>query len=246
MKFRIILAVLLTILVFMPIQTQAKNDFCTDVKVLMYHHVRDNQEAKDKKQTSLNVTPEMFEKQMQYLKDKGYCVIGMDQLATFLNTGSKLPPKAVIITFDDGYEDNYLRAYPILKKYGFKATIFTATGLLENPDYLKWSQIDDMKNSGLINFSNHTWSHHPSSGTKQIQEQEIGTADKQLNEKGLNKTKALAYPYGNSSENAKEVLQAMGYQLAFTTKHGSMMCSSARFDLPRVRVGNAPLNSYGL
>lgn len=245
MRFKIILAVLLAVVVFFPIRVEAKNE-CADVKVLMYHHVRDAKSAKDRNQTGLNVTPEFFEKHMQYLKDKGYNVIGMDTLINFLDTGAKLPSKPVVITFDDGYEDNYLSMYPILRKFGFKATIFTITGLVENPDYLKWSQIDDMKNSGLVTFANHTWSHHPSSGTKQKQELEIGTANKQLAEKGLNSIKAFAYPYGNSSKNAKEVLQSVGYKIAFTTKHGTKMCSSNRFDLPRVRVGNASLKNYGL
>lgn len=246
MKFKLILAVLLGILIYLPAQIEAKDEKCADVKVLMYHHIEEAKAAKEKNQTGLNVTPEFFDQHLKYLRENGYAVIGLGQLAAFLETGAPIPKKSAMITFDDAYEDNYLDMFPILKKYDFRAIIFTPMGLIENSDYLKWSQIEEMKQSGLVAFANHTWSHYPSYGTKEKQEQEIGDADKLLIEKDLDTVRAFAYPYGRSSENAKQILQEMGYKLAFTTRQGSEMCPSARFDLPRIRVGNASLSGYGL
>ena len=74
--------------------------------------------------------------------------------------GTPLPEKPVIITFDDGYADNYENAYPILKKYGFKATIFLIYDFTNTyPNYLTWDQIAEMKESGLIRFESHTMTH---------------------------------------------------------------------------------------
>ena len=246
MNFKIILPVLLLLMVCLAMPTRAENEDCADVKVLMYHHIRDAKEAQEKNQTGLNVTPDYFEQHMKYLREEGYAVIGMDQLISFLDDGIKLPDKSAMITVDDGYEDNYLDMFPILKKYGFRAIIFTPTGLVEKPDYLTWKQIEEMNNSGLITFANHTWSHHGSQGTKEKQLEEIGTANKELEEKELNVQKTFAYPYGRASDNAKEVLRELGYKLAFTTTRGTMMCRESRFDLPRIRAGNASLASYGL
>lgn len=217
---------------------------CTNIRVLMYHHVQDEVIAKNSNTTSLTVTPDFFRKQMQYLKDKNYQIITPGDLENFFNTGTKVPPKSVIITFDDGYKDNYTVAYPILKEFGFKATIFISTGHVNGAEYLSWDEIKEM--SDLINFGNHTWSHHASAGPMTELEKEIETADIQLREHGLNQDKIFAYPYGNSSIDAETVLNKLKYQLAFTTTYGKMMCVKKKFDLPRIRVGNAPLYKYGL
>lgn len=217
---------------------------CTKINVLMYHHIQDEKLAKSKKQTSLTVTPEFFRKHLQYLKDNNYEVIGPEKLISFFSGTEKLGPKVALITLDDGYEDNFLFAYPILKEFGFKAIVFTATGLINNPDYLSWDQVNQMKD--LVYFGNHTWSHHGSNGNIEVLEKEIGMADKQLNEKGLNNLKIFAYPYGRPGLVAEEVLKSKGYALAFTTNHGNMLCKGNILELPRIRVGNSGLNSYGL
>lgn len=219
---------------------------CISVNVLMYHHIQEEKLAKKLGRTGLNVSPEWFDKHMQYLKDKQYNVLKIEDIADFVNGKKALPKKAVVITFDDAYEDNYLSAYPILKKYNFPATIFTPSGLVNVMDYLTWGEIDDMKNSGLIYFGNHTWSHHSALDKKEVLEKEIGLADSQLAEKGLNNSKIFAYPYGKPSSGAEEILAKSGYSLAFTTRHGNIICTKQKYNLPRIRVGNAPLSKYGL
>jgi peptidoglycan/xylan/chitin deacetylase (PgdA/CDA1 family) len=212
----------------------------------MFHHIESEAEAKPKNQTSLAVTPEFFAKDMAYLQTHGYTPIYPRDLTNFFDNGTPLPKKAVMITLDDGYEDNYINAYPILKQYGFKATIFTPTGLVDNPDYLSWDQIKEMAGSGLVYFANHTWSHHSSAGTLAVQDKEISLADSQLAQNGLNVDKIFAYPYGNPSTDAEKILTKYGYKLAFTTVPGMTMCKGKRFTLPRTRMGNADLNHYGL
>jgi peptidoglycan/xylan/chitin deacetylase (PgdA/CDA1 family) len=217
---------------------------CVKLNVLMYHHVEEEKVAKSKNQGSLNVTPEYFRKHMQYLKDKNYSVVGMTDLKNFFENGVTLPKKPILITLDDGYKDNFEQAYPILKEFGYRATIFIPTGLLNNPDYLTWDDLNSMKD--LVYFGNHTWSHHSSDGTEEKQNEEIGLADKQLNDHGFNPAKIFAYPYGNPSVNAEEVLKKDRYEIAFTTTHGNILCKGQELELPRIRVGNESLNNYGL
>lgn len=225
---------------------QKKYGPCLKVNVLMYHHVEELADAARKNQTNLAVSPGWFRKQMEYLKVKGYKIIGPDELVAAFNGDEKLPVKTAMITLDDAYEDNFINAYPILKEYGFKATIFIPTGLVTVQDHLNWDQIMEMSRSGLIYFGNHTWSHHSSGGTLDVEKREIGIADNQLAEKDLNRSKIFAYPYGNSSMNAERVLTDLNYNLAFTTVHGNFLCKGQRLILPRVRVGNAQLNSFGV
>ena len=219
---------------------------CAKVPVLMYHHIQTAKEASVKRQTGLTVTPEDFRKNLEYLKSNNYTVVSLSDLVAFFDSGKDLPVKAVVITLDDAYEDNYSQMWPILKEFGFKATIFIPTGLIQNPDYLSWNQMKEMSSAGLIYFGNHTWSHHSSSGTSEVLEKEISLADTQLAEHGENQSKIFAYPYGNPSSGAKVVLQKLDYKIAFTTVHGSIQCKGKRYELPRIRVGGSNLKTYGL
>ncbi|MEI8067347.1 MAG: polysaccharide deacetylase family protein [Candidatus Shapirobacteria bacterium] len=217
---------------------------CFKISVLMYHHIEEDVDAKAKKQSSLNVSPDFFRKHLEYLRDKGYRVIEPKDLIAILNGSQKIGGKLAMITLDDAYSDNYSKMYPILKEFGYKATIFTPTGLVNNPDYLSLDQMKEMKDS--VYFANHTWSHHSSAGTKEVLDKEIGTADLQLSENGFNPEKIFAYPYGNPSLEAINVLKEKKYNIAFTTKHGNILCRGKALELSRIRVGNAPLSSYGL
>jgi peptidoglycan/xylan/chitin deacetylase (PgdA/CDA1 family) len=219
---------------------------CTQAPTLMYHHIQPEAEATQKGQKNLSVFTSNFQSQMNYLKDKGYNPISMRQLTEFFDTGAGLPPKPVLLTFDDAYQDFFTDAYPILRDLNFPATLFVPTGLVDNPDYVTWGQIEEMKGSGLILFANHTWSHHSMKADPQTDTREITTADQQLNDKGLNNPKVFAYPYGGINVSAQKDLVSLNYQLAFTTQYGKILCKGQRYILPRVRVGNVSLSSYGL
>ena len=92
------------------------------VPVLMYHHV-------SPETGPITTHPKNFESQMKGLVDEGYTTLTCEQFADFL-AGKPTPPKSVLLTFDDGYLDNWVHAHPILKKYGLRATIFVVTGLI--------------------------------------------------------------------------------------------------------------------
>jgi peptidoglycan/xylan/chitin deacetylase (PgdA/CDA1 family) len=219
---------------------------CTSLPVLMYHHIQTEDQAKAHPgQTNLSVFTPNFREQMQYLKDKNYNVVLPKDLVDFFNSGVGIPAKSVMITLDDGYEDNYTDAFPILRELGIKATIFLITGLAENPGYLTWNEVKEMAGNGIY-FGNHTWSHRNMKTNAETINKEIGTAQTQLMERGLNPEKIFAFPYGTMSGTADKYLGTEGYALAFDTIPGRILCAKQRYALGRIRVGNGKLSNYGL
>lgn len=216
---------------------------CVHMPVLMYHHVQSEDAAKANKQTGLTTYTDFFQKQMQYLKDKGYNVASMNDLVNFFDGGVAVTPKSVLITFDDGYSDFSTDAFPILQALGYKATVFVPTGLMDNLGYLSWNQI--ASTDGSILFANHTWSHKNVGVTASVMQFEVSTADTQLADRGLNSPKVFAYPYGLDSGQSEKYLASLEYKAAFTTVSGNILCKGKRFELPRIRIGSTTLPSYG-
>lgn len=216
---------------------------CVRLPVLMYHHVQTEEAAQADKQVALTTYTDFFQKQMQYLKDRGYNVASMSDLVNFFDSGTGVPPKSVLITFDDGYEDFYTDAFPILQQMGYKATMFLPTGLMGVSDYLTWEQIASM--NGPVLFANHTWSHANIGVSTQKMQYEISTADSQLSGRSLNSPKMFAYPYGFDDRQAESYLNSLGYKAAFTTIPGNILCKKQRFTLPRIRIGSTSLANYG-
>ncbi|MCX5714858.1 MAG: polysaccharide deacetylase family protein, partial [Candidatus Omnitrophica bacterium] len=104
------------------------------VPILMYHSVS------PKSQNALTVSPDAFERQMRFLKTHKYNVVTLEVLVDLVSRGKKFPTRTVAITFDDGYKDNFIYAFPILKKYGIKATEFIIVNEVSRPqgDRLSW------------------------------------------------------------------------------------------------------------
>lgn len=217
---------------------------CAYVPTLMYHHVQNMEIATSENHASLTLSPENFRQHLQYLKERGYNFISMQNLVDFFDSGSGLAAKPILLTFDDGYKDFTADALPILKEFGAKATVFTPTGLLENPGYMTWNDANDANISGVL-VANHTWSHKNVGVANDVVTSEITTADTQLKDHNLNNPKVFSYPYGFESNFAIKLLTDLGYKLAFTTKPGSTLCKQLRFELPRVRIGNTNISAYG-
>ena len=217
---------------------------CVYLPTLLYHHIQNLDTAKTQGHQSLTVSPEFFRKQMEYVKDHGYTPIAPNMLINFFDSGAGLPKKPILLTFDDGYQDFATDAAPILKEFGFTAIAFIPTGLMNNPGYMNWDTLSSL--SPTMYMANHTWSHHTVAASKDVIEKEITVADTQLSQHNLNALKVFAYPYGNANSFAIEQLKKLGYKLAYTTRPGSTLCKSQRFELPRTRIGNAQLSGYGL
>jgi peptidoglycan/xylan/chitin deacetylase (PgdA/CDA1 family) len=206
------------------------------VVILMYHSVAENKEF-------FTVRPEEFKRQMDYLYKQNFKVIGLEKLVEYVRNKKEVPPKTIVLTFDDGYEDNYLTAFSVLKQYGFPATIFLATGLLGNKSYtnkrgihlpmLDWSQIKEMHNSGLIDFQPHTMN-HPKLSQINIDEARKEISDsKMFIEKELNKQcRFFAYPYGDFNKDVKYIISQY-FDVALSIKKGRVGPNSDFLELPR-------------
>lgn len=226
-------------------------DFCLDVPVIMYHHIQPLYISSEYNQEGLTVGVEYFDMHMSYLASQGYHTLSADQLVEALVTGQQLPPKSILVTLDDGYEDNYTYALPILDKYHIVANFMIPTGLVGTHSgdntYVTWGELEKMAKDPLVHLYSHTV-HHVDVGnsSKEIDEQEIGGAKQTLSQKLGVTSPIFTYPYGSTSETARAVLKEDGYVAAFTTQAGEHECRSQLLDLPRNHVGNLPLSEYGL
>jgi len=210
------------------------------IPVLNYHQV----EPKDG--NPLTLWPEQFEAQMEYLAAEGYTTITIDEMMDALENGTSLPEKSVIITFDDGYADNYEYAYPILKKYGFKATIFLIYDFTNTyPNYLTWDQVAEMKASGLIHFESHTMTHANLAELTSVDElrHEIADSHDLLSEKLGYDMHYIAYPGGRVNEEIERITSAAGYRGGFTVHYGLSTPAEGRYQMDRIPIFGANMHT---
>ncbi|MBO4779456.1 MAG: polysaccharide deacetylase family protein [Selenomonadaceae bacterium] len=204
------------------------------ILVLNYHQV-------DNKSSYLSVPPSDFEAQMKFLVDSGCITITPDELYAGLRGEIELPPKPVLITFDDGYLDNYINAFPILKKYGLHATIFIIPAFTSvYPNYMTWEQLKEMEANG-ITIESHTMNH---TKLEELPDDEIRSElinSKNILEENLgHPVEFLAYPTGTYNLHIAGIAQDIGYKGAFTIKYGIVDRGSNFFALERVPIFHSP------
>lgn len=216
------------------------------VPILMYHYISDNPDPKDVQRDSLATSPFVFDNQLRYLKENGYHTISLDTLYAALKKQVTLPNKSIILTFDDGYIDFFINAYPILQKYNFQATVFIPTGLMDQGYYLQWDQIKQMQDSGLISFQAHTVNHAqltilPTSSALW----EMTESKKVLQEKLGIPVNFMAYPYGSANSTVIELSKQAGFVGAVGTWRGDIQSEGTIYNLPRIRInGTVSLDSF--
>ena len=202
------------------------------IPVLNYHQIND----RDK--NALTVTSSQFAAQMDYLKAAGYHTITATELADALERGAPLPPKPVLLTFDDGYLDNYTVAYPILKERGMKAAIFLITDYVGRyPNYLTWEQAQEMQQNG-IEFGSHTLNHvdlTQCASAAEVRRQLVNS--KSALEWRLDRPiEFLAYPCGQRNEMIIAQLKDTGYRAAFTVELGFDFLGDNPYELHRIPI----------
>jgi peptidoglycan/xylan/chitin deacetylase (PgdA/CDA1 family) len=182
------------------------------IPVLMYHAI--GYEAGN----TARVPKENFIKQMKYLKNNGYVTLTLDEAYDFFVKNKPIPEKSVVLTFDDGYVDNYVEAMPILKKFGFKATIFVITGAVnKSKNYMNVEQLKEMEASGM-DIQGHTVHHKNLKELSYAIQLQTLKESKDFLEKSLNKRiKYFAYPYGEYSKETLKAVKEAGYTMAFAT-----------------------------
>lgn len=200
------------------------------VTVLNYHKTEDVH-------NSLSVPPAEFDAQMKFLWEHNYHTISPDELYSSLSGNAELPENPVLITFDDGYEDNYLYAYPILQKYGFKATIFVISGYVGvQPHYITWQQAREMRDYGF-NIESHTVSHRSMTDlTDEELKTELVESKKKIEAEMGHTVNFMAYPTGTYNLHIAQLVKDAGYKAAFTIKYGNVDKGSNVYALERVPI----------
>ncbi|MGE5397697.1 MAG: polysaccharide deacetylase family protein [Chitinophagales bacterium] len=216
------------------------------VPILAYHKVSPDPRAGG---LGLRVKPADFDWQMRYLKDNGYHSVSIGSVIDHFTRGKKLPKKPFVVTLDDGYQDNYFYVYPILKKYGYTATIFVATktiGRFNEFDYkdgiqpknkmLTWDEIKEMSANG-ITIGAHTIDHvHLTEITPDKARHQIA-GSKEVLEKELKKEiQYFCYPYGEYNQAIAEIVKDSGYLAALTTQQGLVRPTMNPYLLKRIRI----------
>ncbi len=205
--------------------------------VLMYHHVRPiDFKTADALASSLTLPPAEFEKQMRFLGERGFKTVRLSEVARALSGQLVLPPRSVVLTFDDGYLDNYQHALPALKARGFSGTFFVITGLVGEDDYMSWEQISEMSRGGM-EIGSHTINHPDLRySAPSVRDRELAVSKRRLEEATGQPVAAFAYPSGAHSADAVAAVRKAGYSVAVTTRYGALQDVTRPLEMPRVRI----------
>ncbi|MHB8984666.1 MAG: polysaccharide deacetylase family protein [Eubacteriales bacterium] len=214
------------------------------IPILMYHKINPDPETGN---LGLRVPPEVFDRQMQYLYSQGYHTVSLGDVREYMTGERILPPKSVVITFDDGYRDNYTFALPILEKYNFKATFFVVTGTVGKVNSFDnsiqpvnqmagWSELRDMAARGM-EIGSHTVSHprltelSPEKALYQIKKSKLAL------EKGLGQpVRFFSYPHGCYNAAVEKIVEESGYEAATSTLPGLDYPDNDVYALKRICV----------
>ena len=207
------------------------------VPVIMYHSILKDSSLQGK----YVISPDQLENDLKYLSENGYSTVTVADLIAYVENGTPLPEKPIMLTFDDGYYNNYLYAYPLMKKYGFKmvlsvigkySEIFSDTAD-ENAYYshCTWDQLREMELSGYVEVQNHSYDMHTTdqgrNGTKKnsweslenyssILTGDILKCQNYLIERAVITPTAFTYPFGAISSESFDVLKDLGFKASFS------------------------------
>ncbi|RLD14668.1 MAG: hypothetical protein DRI28_02980 [Caldiserica bacterium] len=221
------------------------------VVVLVYHNIS------EKGGNLYTITPEEFEKEIKYIKNQGYTCISGEDFRNFLKGKADISDKSVLITFDDGLRGVYNYAYPILKKYGFKAVFFVIAGRIGSKSgFISWEEAKEMVESGIFEIDSHTYLSHKriekdgklissifSNGTDETEREfkqrvlkDFMDSIRVIKENLGYEPLMFAYPYGEYSKETIDLLREAGFQFAFTVYKGVAIKTTYPFEIPRYSI----------
>jgi peptidoglycan/xylan/chitin deacetylase (PgdA/CDA1 family) len=216
------------------------------ISILMYHQVGVFKNPRAHRATFCHV--KRFRAQMFYLHHFGYRVVPLEKAVQGLFGGERLGRHSVVLTFDDGYQNVYDFALPVLQRYGFPATVFLVSGLVggtarwladdgrESPDLLNASGILDLRKKN-ITFGSHTMSHPRLTRLDPVgRDEELRRSKVELEALLGQKIHYFCYPYGDFNDGVAAAVKEAGYQAALTCIRGSATSSDDPFILPRKAI----------
>lgn len=194
------------------------------VPILMYHYIRAYTDLTDPLGIQLSVSPATFDKQLATLAAAGYQTISLQDFAA-----RKIKDKSIILTFDDGYDDHYTQALPILQKYHDTATFFIVSGFVGRSEYMTKAQIQQLADAGM-EIGGHTIGH------KNLASMEYEPAVKEIALSMTDRAPVFAYPSGKYNPVTLDIVSGLGIEAAVTTNLGVATETSSLYELPRIRV----------
>jgi len=203
------------------------------------------------------ISPKTFEKQIRFLAECGYQSISPEFIVAAVHNDVKLPEKSILITFDDGYENFYNYAYPIMKKYGYTGIVFLLAGYTDGwisatPtmnfwdvklgwrrfEHLSLSQIQDLSQEGFF-FGSHSVNHlfltHQDDSTAKFEIRNSKSILETLLRKPIH---FFAYPYGDYDARTARLVKESGYTAAFSLNPGNIVKADNLYFLPRIAIYN--------
>ncbi len=204
--------------------------------IITYHRIREDDPRKVSKNELSVVSKSNFERHIKYLTEK-YNVISLRELYGYISSGRNPPKRSLTITFDDGYRDNFLYAYPVLKKYKVPATIFLRTGSMGSDDFLTWNDIKKM--GDVIEFGAHTVTHPKLCDlTSEKMVWEVEESKRVVERKTRKKVDFFAYPYGNFNDEIKKTVKEAGFLCAVSCVNGGNDSNTDMYELRRRGVSH--------
>jgi peptidoglycan/xylan/chitin deacetylase (PgdA/CDA1 family) len=208
------------------------------VPILMYHYLSTPPANADIYRQDLSVPPALFTAHLDRIQADGYTVIRLYDLVAHLQQGTPLPEKPVILTFDDGYRDNYENAYPLLRAHNMTATFFVVIEFInqERPEYLTWDMAREMYAGGM-SIEAHGLDHSSlrKRSRADLEFQALRSYETIQDRLGV-RPRFLSYPAGEYDADTIAVLRAADYWAAVTTVQGATHQSDQLFELRRVRI----------
>ena len=208
------------------------------VPVLMYHYLSAPPADADVYRLDLSVTPELFAAHLDAMLAAGYTTITPYQLLANLTQGAALPERPVLLTFDDGYRDNYENAFPLLRERGMTAAFFVVTDFIDDqlPAYLTWDMVREMVAGGM-SIESHGRNHVSlkNKDTDYLVWQALGSLETIQYELGV-RPRFVAYPAGDYDQLTIDIFRSAGYWAGFVTQQGATHSGDDLFRLRRVRV----------
>lgn len=206
------------------------------IPVLTYHHIGSGAEW-------LYVTEADFEQQLVYLRERGYTPISVAELAEGLAGRALLPPRPIVLTFDDGYEDNFQAALPVLLRQGMRASFFVVTGKIGQPGYMSWKQARQMREQGM-EIGSHTVHHYTLNEINLNEMERELLASRLMLESNLPATAPVfANPFGETAPAVVDLLAKTGYRAACSSVVGLNYPGEDLFMIRRLSV---PKPRFGL
>lgn len=201
------------------------------VPILVYHRIELTQEYQPNV-----VSPKNFEFQMKYLSEHNFHILSVRELAEAIKSKKKMRGKNVVVTFDDGTEDNYISAFSILKKYKIPVMISLVSSYIDQKGFLTLDQIGEMQQAG-IDFGSHSKTHPYLPEIPVLKQEEEIKESKKILEKRLGwPVEYFVYPVGGFSEGIKTFVKEAGYKAAFTTNRGYHKLNDDVYELKRIRM----------